>query len=359
MKEEKTIYINGKPVIGSETSPYIIAEIGTNHNGDIEIARAMIKDIADSGCDCVKFQIYEGEEIVSKKIKSSEYGLDDIYGDIYAREMFDKYLKTPKKWFPELIQLAHSLNLHCAVTLHGENGIQWSLDYNFDLIKIASMDHTNLPLLESMVKNVKQPILISTGMAKLKDVDDAMEILKKHTPGVGIFYCVAIYPPVKGEISLENISYIANRYNCPVGFSDHTPSNTAASAALVYGSSIFEKHVTKDRTFPGPDHPFALEPRQLSEYVQSINETKSFIGPSNFGELSFREKENSKKYLKSIIMKKAMLAGEAISSEDIYLSRPGTGIKPKYYDFVVGKILLKDIDKESFLTWEDVEGGGN
>jgi len=343
-------------LIGKVNKPYIIAEIGTNHNRDIETARTMIKQIAESGCDCVKFQVYEADEIVSKKVQSSDYGLDDFYGIIPAQEMFDKYLKTPKEWFPELIDLAHSLNLHCAVTLHGDDGIKWSLDYDFDLIKVASMDHTNLPLLKTMVQRIKLPILISTGMAELEDVDAAMKILEDHSPGFGVFYCVAIYPPSLGEVSLNNINFFANRYDCPIGFSDHTPNNTTASAALALGASIFEKHITTDSTLPGPDHPFALEFSQLSEYVKSINETASFLGVKDFGSPSLREKKNRKKYLKSIITRRSMSAGEVLQAEDVYLARPGTGIEPKYYPSIIGRKLLNDVDAEAPLRLGDISG---
>ena len=140
---------------------------------DINIAKALIKEIAKAGFDCAKFQTYEANEIVNEIITSKDYKLENLYGNIPAIDMFDKYLKTPKDWFPELIELCHDLGIDCATTIHGSNGINWIKDLNFDIIKIASMDHNNFPFLRNIINNIKQPILISFGMAEFYDI-------KKH-----------------------------------------------------------------------------------------------------------------------------------------------------------------------------------
>ncbi|EPJ54042.1 MAG: hypothetical protein OFPI_07880 [Osedax symbiont Rs2] len=354
IKLDKTIYIDGRPVIGDSISPYVIAEIGTNHDRDIEKAKYMIREISKSGCNCVKFQIYEGNEIVNSTINCSDYGLDHLYGDISAQKMFDKHLKTPKEWFPELISLAHELDMHCMATIHGRNGIDWAVKYEFDMIKVASMDHTNIPLLEMMVEQIKVPILISFGMARLKDIDLAMEVLLQHEPGVAMFYCVAVYPPKAGDIALSNILFLKDRYAVPVGFSDHTKNTTVACAALAYGAAMFEKHVTPDHTLPGPDHPFALEFPQLSEYVSNIQETYGFIGKDGFQEPSDGEINNRKNYLKSVIVNKNMKTGDVLTVDDIYLARPGTGIEPRFFESIVNSSLCRDVAAESVLEWGDL-----
>lgn len=352
-KSDQKICFDGKPLIGKGQSPFIIAEIGTNHDRDLAKARSMIEALVDTGCDCVKFQIYEPNEIVSGSIRTTDYGLEDVYGDISAAEMFDQYLKTPKEWFPELIDLAHELGVKCAATIHGENGIEWALTQDLDLIKIASMDHTNIPLFESMVNRLKVPILISFGMAELEDIDRAMEVLKRHEPGVGLFYCVAIYPPGPGDIALKNIGFLAERYGVPVGFSDHTTKITTACAALSCGASIFEKHVTHDRTTPGPDHPFALELDEFTDYVKALRDTFGFMGSDVFQGPSERELQNRKSYLKSVIAKRDVKAGEIVTADDVYLARPGTGIPPRLIHEVVGSELTRDVDAEQPLVWLD------
>ncbi len=355
MNKKDVITINGRSTIGKNLSPYIIAEIGTNHNRSFEETSSMIREIAKSNCDCVKFQIYEPNEIVSKGIQCSDYGLSDIYGQISAYEMFDKHLKTPKEWFPDLINLAHSLNIDCAVTLHGREGIEWSLKYDFDLIKIASMDHTNLPFLEEIVEKIKVPVLMSTGMANLEDIDLAVDILNNHPPGFLLFYCVAVYPPKIEDISLSNISFMEERYNTLVGFSDHTVGNIAAIASLAHGSVIFEKHVTTDCTLKGPDHSFAIEFSELHKYVNSIKEGFSLINSEGFHGLSKKEELNRSKYLKSIISKKVISAGDILSKDDFYIARPGTGIMPKYFNSIIGREVLNDILPETPIEWSDIK----
>lgn len=353
-KQDKNIYIDGKPVIGEGLPPYVIAEIGTNHDRDIDKAKYMIHEIAKTGCNCVKFQIYEGNEIVNSAIHCSDYGLDNLYGDISAQKMFDKYLKTPKEWFPELINLAHQLDMHCMATIHGKNGVDWAVKNDFDLIKVASMDHTNHPLLKIMVAQIKVPILISFGMARLKDIDLAMEVLNQHKSGVAMFYCVAVYPPKPGDIALSNISFLKDRYLVPVGFSDHTQNTTIACAALAYGAAMFEKHVTPDHNLPGPDHPFALEFPQLSEYIDNIQETYGFLGVNGFQEPSHGEFNNRKSYLKSVIVRHNMKAGDVLAADDIYLARPGTGIEPRYFDSIINLTLSRDVSAENPLEWADL-----
>ena len=310
----------------------------------------MVKKLANSGCDCVKFQIYEASEIVSGKIKASDYNLEKIYGDISASRMFDENLKTPKKWFPDIIDLAHELGLNCAATIHGENGLEWASEQNLDIIKIASMDHTNVPLLKSLVNNIDVPILISFGMAELADIDRAMAILEHHNSGVGLFYCVATYPPKEGDISLSNIKFLADRFDAPIGFSDHTTDITTACAALAMGASIFEKHVTHNKLAQGPDHSFALEFDEFRAYVDALRQTHGFLGHNGFSHCSVTEKENRLKYLKSIIVNQSLPVGSIISVEDIYLARPGIGIPPRFFDKVIGCKLAKNIDAEEPLT---------
>lgn len=348
---KKNLFFKKKKIIGNGLTPFIIAEIGTNHDRDFSKVKDLIDKLVVTGCDCIKFQIYEAEEIVSKKVKVSDYGLDNIYGNISASEMFDKFLKTPKEWFPELTNLIHKKGLYVAATVHGSSGIEWAKKQNFDLIKVASMDHNNIPFLENLVNNINTPILASFGMAKIDDLNRSIEILNRHKHGFGIFYCVSIYPPKFGDISLKNITFLDNKYKIPIGFSDHTTNDTTACAALMCGASFFEKHVTYDKTKKGPDHAFALEPNELKKYVYSLKETFSFIGSENYIEPSESEFINRKKYLKSLISKKNLKSGDIITSNDIYLARPGTGIEPRFYNNILGQELKKDVEADEPLEW--------
>lgn len=339
--------------IGPGEAPYIIAEIGTNHNRDKQTAKEMIRRVAAAGADCVKFQIYEPEEIVSARVRAADYGLDKWYGDISAQEMFARHLMTPKAWFPELRDECHTLGLDLAATIHGPNGVAWSLEMDLDLIKIASMDHTNLPLLEALAGTVHAPILISFGMARLTDVDAAMEVLRKHPPGSGMFHCTALYPPRAEELMLGKIPFYRNRFTVPVGFSDHSGDTVTALTAVGLGACFFEKHVTIDRQQQGPDHPFALEFSTLQNYVDDLQTAFISIGNCEFREPSAREISNRSAYLKSLIAVRNLSAGDTIKVDDIYAARPGTGVQPKHLGTVLGKTLSRNVLAETPLDWAD------
>jgi sialic acid synthase SpsE len=346
--------VNNKIIAGRECAPYIIAEIGTNHNQNLDQAINLIDQISLSNCDCIKFQIYEPEEIVNSKVLCSEYGLDKFYGNITAQEMFENHLKTPKEWFPKLLDYIHSKGKDCMATLHGAHGIDWAKSFDFDLIKIASMDHTNLPFFKELIANVEVPILASFGMAEVEDIDAAMEVLGSHSKGLGIFYCSSVYPPGPDDISLGNIVAMAKRYQVPVGFSDHTMDTKIACAAIACGAKIFEKHVTIDRSLIGPDHTSAVEIDEFCEYVKTLHEINKYMN-IGFRGPSVKERENKSKYLKSIMFKNNLKKGEKISLYDIYTARPGDGISPAFRDQIVGKTLACDVNSEVPLQWSDID----
>jgi N,N'-diacetyllegionaminate synthase len=358
MTKDKTLKIRGSEAIGLELQPYVLGEIGTNHNRDIECAKLMVAEIARAGVHCAKFQIYEPGEIVSASVRADDYGLDAQYGDISAQEMFEQYLKTPKNWFPELRALCHQFGIACATTIHGEIGLAWANDTDVDIIKIASMDHNNFPLLEAVVNNIKVPILASFGMAELEDIDRAVEILSRHRHGFGIFHCVAIYPPTEAELRLENVRFFEDRYECLVGFSDHTEGISSAVHARKGGAAFFEKHVTFDRAQMGPDHPFAIEFDELSTYVNALSKTirgSESMEVSAFMPPSDRETANRTAYLKSVISRRPLNRGEIIRNEDVYLARPGHGIPPSGLNRVIGTKVTRDVPAEFVLEWHHLE----
>jgi len=334
---------------------FFIAEIGTNHNQKKSIVKKMIKEIAKSGCQCVKYQIYEPDEIVNKKIMVSDYNLQKFYGNISAHLMFDKYLKTPKKWFPDLINYASRYNLKTAVTIHGDNGLAWAVKNKPDFIKIASMDHNNFPFLKKALKALKVPILVSLGMAKLEDISILIKILSKYKYGYGVFHCVSLYPPKPSELRLENILFLKKKYKIPVGFSDHSANNKAAIAAKNYGASFFEKHITLNQKMIGPDHAFAINVKKLKNYVTKISKS-NYIQDTKvkFKKLSRREKIIRKKYLKGLIASKNIKKNTIIKSCHIKICRPlGSGIEPKYFSKILGKKLNFSIKQDDNFKKSD------
>jgi N,N'-diacetyllegionaminate synthase len=354
------LMVRGRPAIGPGHDSYVIAEIGTNHNGRLETAKRMLHELAATGCDCAKFQIYEPDEIVSGRVRASEYGFDRLYGDISAREMFERYLKTPKTWFPELRDLCHLLGMDFSATIHGPDGLRWASDVGLDIVKIASMDHTNLPFLRSLVNAVDAPLLVSVGMASLPDVDAVVRTVGPHGKGVGLFHCCAIYPAPVEDVRLPNIPFLVERYRVPVGFSDHTLGADAALSARARGAVVFEKHVTLDRTQPGPDHSFALEMASFKDYVAALKQSgpHDASAPDEFLDPPEREIRNRLLALKSIISRRPLEAGRVLAIDDVYLARPGTGISPADLPLVLGRALRRSVAAEMPLQWDDVESQG-
>lgn len=334
---------------------FFIAEIGTNHNQKKSIVKKMIKEIAKSGCQCVKYQIYEPDEIVNKKIMVSDYNLQKFYGNISAHLMFDKYLKTPKKWFPDLINFASRYNLKTAVTIHGDNGLSWAVKNKPDFIKIASMDHNNFPFLKKAVKVLKVPIFVSLGMAKLEDISILIKILSEYKYGYGVFHCVSLYPPKSNELRLENILFLKKKYKIPVGFSDHSENYIAATVAKNYGASFFEKHITLNKKMIGPDHAFAINVKKLKNYVKKITKTNSIkYKKVTFKKLSNREKIIRKKYLKGLIASKNLKKNTTIKSYHIKICRPlGSGLEPKYFSKIIGKKIRHSINQDDNFKKSD------
>jgi N,N'-diacetyllegionaminate synthase len=328
---------------------FFIAEVGTNHNLKIENVKEMIREVAKSGCQCIKYQIYESHEIVNKKVMTSDYNLEKFYGNIPAHLMFDKYLKTPKTWFPELINYALKFKLMTAVTIHGENGLKWAIKNKPHFIKIASMDHNNYPFIKKIVHKLKVPILVSIGMAKINDIEILIKILSKYHYGHGIFYCVSLYPPKKHELRLKNILYLKKKYNIPVGFSDHSESFAPAIIAKSYGANFFEKHITLDKRMKGPDHAFAINVKDLKKYINKIkkkNYKKKNI-KIKFQKLSYREELIRNKYLKGLIASKNIKKNTVIKKNHIKISRPlNNGIEPRFYEKIIGKKLKNEIKED-------------
>jgi sialic acid synthase SpsE len=345
---------NGR-LLGTGYPPYLIAEIGTNHNQDFYRAKALVVAAAESGFDCVKFQTYEPDEIVSPVVTAEDYGMVGMYGNILATEIFERHLKTPKAWFPELYELCHQHGVDCATTVHGEGGLEWAKKIGFDMIKIASMDHNNFPFLEKIVNQIDVPVLISFGMAVLEDISLAVKTLSDHAPGLGILHCVSIYPPNPEELRLANIDYFLKHFDVPVGFSDHADDVLTSVAAYALGAVIFEKHITLDRKLKGPDHAFALEPDQMVSYVNGIRALASDLKSKAFINPVLKEQTVTSKYLKSVVAMHDLPSGTILKTGDLTLVRPGTGIAPKFIQSIIGKRLHNSVLRGVPLMWSDID----
>lgn len=340
--------------IGDGEKCFIIGEIGSNHNRNKKVVRKLIDAAAEAKFDAVKFQVYDPEEAFSKNVTTADVGLEYMYGKKVWWEIARDKILMPREWFQEMFDYAREKGLIPFSAVHRVEDIQFLLDIGSGVFKIASIDCNHLPLLREVAK-VNLPMIISTGMARIEEVDETIKIINKiGNRKIAILHCVSCYPPKSEIINLKNIVMLKNRYHYPVGFSDHSVNNVFSVAAVAIGASIIEKHLTLDRKMEGPDHPFALEPLDMKELVISIREVERALGKEE-RILSRDELAARKMIRRSIVAKQNINKGEPITMAKIKFARPGTGISPNVFNRIEGRKAKKKIKAEAIISWADVD----
>ena len=335
-------------------SAYVIAEIGSNHNGDIELAKKMIDEAKKCGADCVKFQSWSKDSIFSKKVYEDNYFLNDNY-----RERTDYTLESIVDEYSLGINEHHILKKYCDEVEIDFNSTPFSkvevdllvdeLDVPF--IKIASMDLNNIPFLCYIAKK-RRPVVISTGLCGLAEVDSAIECLEKNGCNeIIILHCVAIYPPLDEQVNLNNIDMLRNTFGYPVGYSDHTLGIMVPTMAIAKGACIIEKHFTLDKNMKGWDHKISADSKELGEIVKIAHNGYKVLG--SFRKVVNEDEERRNAFKRSIVSARDIKQGSIICEMDIDYKRPGTGIEPKYYEFIIGKEAKNNISKDTIIRMED------
>ena len=239
-------------------------------------------------------------------------------------------------------------------TVHSVKDAEFIMQFDPPVFKVASIDVTYLDFLAELAR-FKKPIILSTGMSYLREIEEAIEvILKKNNEEIALLHCISCYPPEPENVNLRNIVTLKKAFGLPVGFSDHSPSNYMASASIVLGSCIIEKHVTLDRNMEGPDHPFALEPEGMKDLVLAVRGVEKSLGAYQ-RYLSDAELQSRIQIRRSIIARSKIKQGEMLSQEKLKIARPGTGIEPKNLRFLLGKRAKVDIDKEVVIKLDMLE----
>ncbi|HPN30394.1 MAG TPA: N-acetylneuraminate synthase family protein [bacterium] len=330
---------------------YIIAEIGNNHNVDLNTASKMINIAADCKANAVKFQTFKAEDIVSPFVKADEYNGWDV-SDKY--EYWIDYLRTwelPLEWYDELIELTHSLGLDFISTPTSIETAEFLYSKKIDAIKIASMDVTNIPLIER-ISQMDIPVIMSVGMADEDEIDEAVSLFDKSK--LSLLHCVSDYPLDINNAQLNTIKFLEKKYRVPVGFSDHSLDVELDVYAVCAGAKIIEKHFTLDRkNHVKAEHHFSLEPEEFKSMVSRIRSVEKILGEEK-KVISENEKINRDKFRRSIFFKRNMSAGEIITEKDILWIRPATSVKPKYKKNIIGKKLKKNINAYTAFNLEDL-----
>lgn len=326
---------------------FIIAEAGDNHNGDVRLAYELIDKAVEAGADCVKFQTFVTEEIISKQAKMAEYQKKNLG---ITESQFDmvKRLELSFSDFKKLKMYCEKKGIIFLSTPFDLLSIDFLDSIGQKFWKIPSGEITNLPYLIKIAETQKD-IILSTGMANIEEIETAFNILKKHGAGkISILHCTTEYPAPLGEVNLRAINTIAERFCVDVGYSDHTEGILIPIAAVAMGAKIIEKHFTLDKTMPGPDHKASLEPDELKMMIENIRKLEAAMG-DGIKRPSYSEQKNIVVARKSIVAKRDIKGGELLNENNLGIKRPGMGISPMKWFDVIGTRAKKDFKEDELI----------
>jgi len=344
----------GERLVGPGQPAYIIAEAGANHDCDLVIAHRLIDVAADCGADAVKFQTYSAETMYSRftpRLKEM-----DEFGRSPAGETpFEliKRIELPREWQKELRDHAVERGIDFLSTPFDLEAVDELAALGVKAFKIASYEITYYALIKAAAR-YGRPLIISTGNSNLADVEMAVTAVQEEgNDQVILLHCVSQYPARFEDLNLRAMQTLAQAFDVPVGFSDHTMDNTAAVLAVGLGACCFEKHFTLDRKRKGPDHPSALEPDELADYVQAIHNAEKALG-SPVKRVQPSEEENHRLARRSLHALVDIPKGSRITAETLTVKRPALGIHPAHESLVIGRVAQRDIRADEWITWEMV-----
>lgn len=330
-----------------------IAEAGINHDGDIKIAKKMIDAAAAANADYCKFQSFKANKLVTPNALTSSYidsgsRAGESFRDVLAR------LELNERDHYELKEYCDNKNIKFLSTAFDEDSFDFLLKLEIDMVKVASGNLTNIPLIKHMAAS-GLPMFVSTGMATLSDIEDAIEaIVKEGNNQILLLHCISWYPAAIETTNLRYMNTLKTAFEFPVGYSDHTLGINMTIAARAMGAVALEKHFTLDSTRFGPDHSASIEPKEMTKLVQGIREVESGLGTSK-RQFSAKEINQRKVHRTSIVISKTIKKNEFFSTDNLTIKRPGIGIRPKYLKNIIGKQSDNNIDPESLLNWNDIK----
>lgn len=347
----------------NNTRPYVVAEIGGNHNGDIELGKRMIREAKACGADAVKFQFYrrcdlwteehlgelnEGKVTLENvsQWSTDELGLSDIYAQV------DRFAVQEREHI-EFFSCARDCGIDYATSAFTKKDVDFCVDQNVANLKIASCDVTNLDLIEYVLSK-DYPTHIALGMASLAEIDAIFRMIpEKCRPKVTFLHCVSLYPPKDELVNLRFIKTLQQCTGMNVGYSDHTLGFDISLAAMTLGATVIEKHFTLDKNMPGWDHRVSADPYEMEVICRAARRISASLG-SGIKCLSDDELAKRLKFRRSIAVVRALKNGEKVKYSDIAFKRPGTGISADRFREVIGRRVNHDIEADKTLYWEDL-----
>lgn len=332
---------------------YIIAEAGVNHNGDVNIARELIRIAKRAGCDCVKFQVFSAEKIVTHTASKARYQVENTQSDDTQFNMLKK-LELGFDDFKMLKAYCDENKIDFLATPFDEDAVDLLENLGVNAYKVSSGDITNKPLLQYIACK-KKKILLSTGMSTLEEVSKAVQwINETGNNDIVLFHCTSNYPAAYSSVNMEAMNTLKKEFRYPVGYSDHTPGIEIPLMAVAYGAEVIEKHFTYDKTAEGPDHKASLNPEELEEMVRTIRNVEIAVGTGEKRPTD-EEMETRKAARKSLVWKKDISAGTVVQIGDLCCKRPGDGIPPENMESMIGKVAVIDCKADTLVSWMDVK----
>lgn len=342
-----------KREIGEGNPTYIIAELSANHNQSFEKAVELINAAHKSGADAIKLQTYTPDTLTIDF--NGPMFTHDEESPWHGKNLYSLYAEafTPWEWQPELKKIANNLGMDLFSTPFDPTSVDFLEKMDVPAYKIASFEIIDIPLIKIIAK-LGKPVIISTGMAALGEIEDAVHTIRKTgNEQIALLKCTSAYPALPEEMNLRTIPHLAAAFDVPVGLSDHTLGIAAPVAAVALGACIIEKHFTLSRALPGPDSTFSLEPTEFRAMVDAIRQTEKLLGQVNY---EICEHENaSRVFRRSLFVVKDMIKGERFSTENVRSIRPGYGLPPKNIDIILERKASREILRGTPLNWNLIQ----
>ncbi len=342
----------GKKKVGDGQPVFIIAEVGVNHNGSLTLARKLIDVAKNAGADAVKFQTFIAEELVTKNGAMAAYQKRNTGKRESQLEML-KRLELSAKDFTELASYAKKRGIIFISTPHsGFGSVDMLQKIGVPAFKFGSADINNFPTLAYAAK-FKKPMIISSGIASMKDLEEAVGCIRKAGNNkIILFQCTTDYPSTLDDAHLRAMVPMRQQFKVWVGYSDHTVGSVASVAAVALGACMLEKHITLDNTLPGPDHKASANPEDFKRYVQDIRDAERTLGSSK-KVLAKSAQQYIPLVTKSVVARGSIAKGETFTKDNLAIKRPGKGLSPKYYSEILGKKATRNIQDEAYITKKD------
>mgnify|MGYP000084232199 CR=1 FL=1 len=350
---KKNILIGNKK-IGQNQKPFIIAEMSGNHNQSFDRAIEIVEAAAKSGADALKLQTYTADTM-TLDIKEKEFFISDdnsLWKDKSLYELYEEAY-TPWEWHEPIIKKANDLGMLCFSSPFDESAVDFLEELNVPAYKIASFENNHLPLINKVAQTGK-PMIISTGMASIGEIHEAVDTAKiAGCKDIVLLKCTSTYPSNPTNSNILTIPHMQDLFGCQVGLSDHTMGIGASIAAIAYGATVIEKHFTLRRADEGVDSEFSMEPNEMKLLVQEAEKAWQSLGSVHYG--STKAEKGSTVYRRSIYISKDLKKGDTFNENNVRIIRPGLGLDPKYFKVILGRKAACDVKKGTALSWEIIE----